>query len=50
MEVDYLLRTLIVGLVAFGFFLGWLVLLAGNSAIQRVCPGHCRDLTGLTWW
>ena len=48
--MDAVVRYLIVGLIGCGMVLGWLLLLAGDSALQNACPDHCREVTGLTWW
>lgn len=45
-----MIRWFVVALLSAGMFLGWLLLLAGNSALQRVCTNDCRYVTGFTWW
>ena len=50
MEFDSIVRVIVVGLIAGGMFLGWILLLGGISAVQAACSGNCRSLTGLTWW
>ena len=50
MEIDTVVRYLVVVLIAGGMFLGWILLLGGISAVQAQCAGNCRSLTGLTWW
>lgn len=50
MEIDTVIRWFVVALLSAGMFLGWLLLLAGNSALQRVCTNDCRYVTGFTWW
>lgn len=42
-------RTATLVTLGLGAF-GWLVSLAGNSAVQQSCYGGCRATTGLAWW